>query len=355
MSFWRVAVLVEKEVFHGPRGFLLVWALVAPLLISLAISLLFGNLIQEKPRLGIVDEGESELVGLARDTTSISVRVYESDLAVRQAVTQGHVDVGIVLPAGFDAAVRQGNEARVTGYISDTSLARSGTVLGMTLFNLIREMIGQDAPVVVERVVLGDQTSVPWDQRLLPLVVLMAVFLGGLFLPATSVISEKERRTITAVLVTPVTPGEFFLSKGIVGVCLAMMAGVLILVLNRAFGTEPLLLVMVLALGATMAAALGLLLGVVLKDVTTLFAVWKSGGILLFGPAFVYMFPQIPEWVARVFPTYYLLQPVMDISQRGAGWASVSTNVLVLAVLDVALGIAVFFAIRRGSRRGAIA
>ena len=354
MSLWRVAVLVEKELFHGPRSFLLVWALVAPVLISLVISLVFGNLIQEKPRLGIVDEGDSELVGLARGTPSISVRVYDSDLAVRQAVTQGHVDVGIVLPAEFDASVRQGKETRVTGYISDTSLARSGTVLGVTLFNLIREMIGQDAPVAIEKVILGDRTSVPWDQRLLPLVVLMAVFLGGMFLPATSVISEKERRTITALFVTPVTPGEFFLAKGIVGIGLSVLSGVLILVLNRAFGAEPLLLVMVLALGAGMAAALGLLLGVVLKDVTTLFAVWKSGGILLFGPALVFMFPQIPEWVARLFPTYYLLQPVMEISQRGGGWASISTNVLVLVVLDVLLGIAVSLAVRRSSRRGTV-
>ena len=53
--------------------------------------------------------------------------------------------------------------------------------------------------------------------------------------------------------------------------------GILILVLNQAFGTEPLLLTMVLALGAIMAVELGMILGALVKEFTTLFAVRASG------------------------------------------------------------------------------
>jgi len=86
-----------------------------------------------------------------------------------------------------------------------------------------------------------------------------------------------------------------------------------------------------------MAAEIGLLLGALLKDWTTLFTVWKTGAIVLFAPAFVYLFPQIPEWVAKVFPTYYLIQPIVEISQRGGDWANIATSVFVLIGLDLIL------------------
>jgi len=181
----------------------------------------------------------------------------------------------------------------------------------------------------------------------LPLIVLMAVFLGGLFLPATSIINEKEKKTLEALVITPTTIGDVFLAKGLLGIILSLFMGLVILILNRAFGTEPVLLFLVLALGAIMAVEIGLLCGALIKDVTTMFAIWKFGGILLFGPALVYMFPQIPEWIGRIFPTYYLIQPIVEISQRGGGWPDIATNVFILVGLDLILIGVVTYVLRR--------
>lgn len=236
MSLRRIGLLVGKDLFRGPKNFILVWAVIAPVVISLVVSLIFGTLFTEKPRLGIVDEGNSQLVAMAQETASIISREYDSVFEVKEAVANGHVDVGIVLHADFDSSVRQGKKTHITGFVSGESLAKNGTILGVTLFDLIREVAGQEPPVEIESTTLGDEVSIPWNQRLLPLIVLMAVFLGGLFLPATSVINEKEKRTLTALLVTPTTIGDIFIAKGLVGVILSLFAGVVILLLNQAFG-----------------------------------------------------------------------------------------------------------------------
>ena len=83
------------------------------------------------------------------------------------------------------------------------------------------------------------------------------------------------------------------------------------------------------------------------KDVTTLFALMKGIGILLYAPAFVYMFPQIPQWIGRIFPTYYILKPVVEISQRGAGWPEIAPEVLITLVLTVIITV---IGIRLGTR-----
>ncbi len=59
MSLKRVSILLGKDLIHGPKNFIFVMALVAPVLISLLLSLIFGTLFTEKPKLGIADEGSS--------------------------------------------------------------------------------------------------------------------------------------------------------------------------------------------------------------------------------------------------------------------------------------------------------
>ena len=135
------------------------------------------------------------------------------------------------------------------------------------------------------------------------------------------------------------------------GVILSLFMGIFILILNQAFGTQPLLLVLVLFLGAIMAVELGLLAGALIKDITTLFAIWKFGGILLFGPAIVYMFPQIPEWVGRIFPTYYVIQPIVVLSQQGGGWSDIASGVFILIGLDLVLVGAVVLLVKKALRR----
>jgi len=350
MNVRRVGVLFCREILQGPKNFIFIWAIVAPVIISLIVSVVFGSLFSDKPDLGIVDRDESCLVTMAAELDSVTVRQYGTVQGMLTAIEDGSLDMGIVLPEGFDNAVLQGSEVGINAYISGESLAENRVILTVTIADLVRELAGQEAPVLVEITTLGEEESMPWNDRLLPLVVLMAVYLGGLFLPATSVINEKERKTMQALLVTPVTKTDVFAAKGLTGVVLSLVMGMVILLLNQVFGTEPALIILVLALGAIMAVEVGLLCGVYLKDVSSLFTIWKLGGILLFAPALVYIFPQIPEWVARIFPTYYLVQPIVALTLQGAGWSDIAGDVFVLAAIDAVLAMALVLLLRQTSR-----
>lgn len=347
MSLKRVGILLSKDFLQGPKNYIFVMAVVFPIVLSLVVSLVFGTLFSGKPKLGVVDEGSSQLVTMARELPSVVTKEYGTVFEVKQAVESGAVDIGIVLPANFDSAVIQGEEIEITAYIWGESLAKNRTILGVTIANLIRELAGQEAPVEIESITLGDEVSIPWNERLFPLIVLMAVFFGGLMLPATSIINEKEKKTLEALVITPTTIGDIFVSKGLFGIILSLFMGVVILILNQAFGAQPMLLILVLALGAIMAVELGLLLGALLKDWITLLTVWKTGALVLFAPTIVYMFPGIPQWIGKIFPTYYVIQPVFEISQRGGGWPDIATNVFILVGLDLILIGVVVFALRK--------
>ena len=67
MSLRRVGILLGKELLQGHKNFIFVWAVVAPIVISLVFSLLFGTWLSDKPKLGVVDEGSSQLMTMIND------------------------------------------------------------------------------------------------------------------------------------------------------------------------------------------------------------------------------------------------------------------------------------------------
>ncbi len=350
MSARRVAILLKRDLLQGSKSFIFLWAIVLPVLMSLVLTLVFGTLFSDQPRVGIADEGSSGLPGLARESRAIDLKEYGSAGDLENAMRIGAVDYGIVLPEGFDALVTAGQPVEVTAYIWGESLAKQRLIAQATMMDLVRELSGREPPVDVTINTIGEEASVPWSDRLLPLMVLMAVFIGGMFVPATSLVTEKQHHTLEAITVTPTTMAEVFLAKGILGFTVSLAMGLVILAMNRAFGSQPGLLAGVLALGAVMAAGLGLILGSFARDMSSMFAVFKFGGILLFAPAFFYFFPEIPQWIGQVFPTYYLVEPVVRISQEGAGWTAVAAHLFVLVGIDVLLAPLVALAMRRMMR-----
>jgi ABC-2 type transport system permease protein len=335
MNLRRILILLRKELFQGPRNMIFLFALVVPVVFTLVINLIFGNFFSGRSRLGIVDQGDSDLVPLAQDSAALIVRTFDTEAELRDATGRGVVDMGLSIPAGFDNHLRSSELAKITVYVWGESQMQNRVILGSALVSLMRQVAGQETPVQIVETVLGAGVNIPWEKRLLPFVVLMTITLSGAMVPATSMVTEKTKRTLSALAVSPTTVGEIYTAKALLGVILSMATGVLTLFLNQAFGGQPVLLLGVLLLGAIFSATLGIMAGSVVKDISTLFALVKSVGILLYAPAIIYMFPGIPQWIGRLFPTYYVLQPVLEISQENAGFAHIAPEVGALVGLIV--------------------
>lgn len=336
MSATRSWQVLRKDLRLGPRSPLLLWALVVPVLMTILIQGVFGDLFADEPRLGIVDEGDSAVAAEALTLPGVETTTRESGEELRDAVRDGSLDAGIVLPEGFDEAVRSGQRPPLEVWISGSSLPADRAVLTVAVLDLVRGVAGTSAPVDVETISLGEET-LPLDLRLLPLLVLYAVAIPGGFVPAASLVEEKQRGTLSAVLASPASVGEVLLAKGTLGMLLGTVAGVVTLVLNDAWGAEPLAVLLAVVVGAVMMAQVGVLLGSWADDASTMFTAWKGGGLLLFLPVVFFIWPGLPSWPARFFPTYYFLQPAYAVSAEGASLGAVAGNLGVGAGICLAL------------------
>jgi ABC-2 type transport system permease protein len=325
--------VLAKDLRLGPRSPIFLWVLALPLVFTFLVSAVFGGLFAPPARLAIVDEGSSAITTALRDVEGIEVSVLDDRGAMAAAVEAHDYDAGLYLPAGTDEALASGQRVELELLVSGRSLASTRLVVGVTTLDEVRAVAGAEPPVEVVVTTVGDQNWVPVEDRMLPFIVIYAVVIAGLFLPASSMVSEREQRTLDALLVTPVKMSEVLVGKGALGVVLAVLMGWVTLALNNALGAQPLAMTLFLLLGGVMMAEVGLVVGSWAKDSNTLFTTVKGGALLVVAPVLFTLFPSLPQWVAQLFPTYYFLQPIYDMAVTGTTFSD--------HLLELAVGLAI--------------
>lgn len=337
MSLTRASHILAKDLRLGPRSPIFLWAIGLPIVFTLLITAVFGDLFAPPPRLAVVDEGRSQITTALLAAEGLEVELVDDEQAMLAAVEAHDYDAGLVLPAGIDDSLAAGDPATLQFVVSGQSLASTRLVLAVTALQQARGVAGQQPPVDVQVTTVGDESWVPVEDRLLPLVVMYSVVIASLFLPASSLVEERQHRTLDAVLITPVRMSEVLLAKGALGVLLGVLMGAVTLAINQAFSGQAPALLLLLLIGAVMMAEVGIVLGCWARDGNTLFTAVKGGGILVIAPVLFTLFPDLPQWIARVFPTYYFLQPIYEISVQGSTLDRHGAQVAVAVALCAAL------------------
>ncbi len=333
----RVGTMLGRELKLGPRSPVVLMAIVLPLLMTFLVASVFGGLLESQPRLGVYSPDPTAVTAAAAELDGVRSVEYADEAAVRADIADHDLDAALILPPGFDDAVALGEAVEVTYLVSGQALASDRAVLAVSVTTLIRELAGSQAAVEVAVVTIGAEDFVPVGDRLIPLLVVYAVVVAALFVPAASVLDERTTGTLNAILVTPASIAEVLASKALFASALSMLMGVVTLVINQAFGGEILGIVLALLLGTAMLVQLGLILGLWVKDMNTLYTWIKAGGILIVLPGLLALFPTLPEWISMIAPTYYFLQPIYDLSVGGASVADVMPTLAVCLVITVAI------------------
>ena len=143
MKVLTIAWFNIVRLFRDRQGLVFVFAM--PIAIIVVFGLAFGG--QGVRELGIAnaDEGalSAEIVAMLDDPDgAVEIRAFGSPEALRDAVQHNRVDLGIVIPDGFDPAVRNGGTATVE------FVARPGEPIGAALRPLVDDVLRHQAVLV---------------------------------------------------------------------------------------------------------------------------------------------------------------------------------------------------------------
>ena len=147
MSPQRIWRVLRKDRELGPRSPILLWAIVMPVVATLLLQLVFGGLFAPQPRLAIMDLGSSEITAAYRQMEGIDVELLDDEAQLKARVEENQYDAGLILPAGFDEAVRAGERPLLEFFISGESLASNRIILSANTIDLVRTVEGAAAAV----------------------------------------------------------------------------------------------------------------------------------------------------------------------------------------------------------------
>ena len=114
MKALEIARISMLRTFRDRMG--LFFIVVLPMILVIVLGMTYGGM--NTARIGIADEDQTALSGAlggALQTTDVQleVRHYANVVELRDAVERGYVEIGLAIPAGYDATLRAGDQATV--------------------------------------------------------------------------------------------------------------------------------------------------------------------------------------------------------------------------------------------------
>jgi ABC-2 type transport system permease protein len=265
---------------------------------------------------------------------AIEIRSFETEEALIEAVDNGDVAVGLVLTR----AVLNGDAIPVY-YAPGTSESVRETFDSVLTMGL---NVG-DAPMLTNvsmtTEVLGPQAldaPTPMRDRLLPALVLViyAVEMMGL---AGLIVEEIENDTARGVLTTPLSLGQFFSAKAIMGVGLAVSQALALLAIIGVLFEAPLAIAAILLASGLLISGVAFVIASVSEDYMAVMG-WSILFILaMLIPALTLVAPGLASDAVRLIPSYFFVDALHQTINLGGGFGDITTHLVTLTVISLGL------------------
>ena len=348
-------VLVQKEFLQIRRNSFLPRLIIAfPILVMLLMPLIMTMDVRQV-NVAVVD--------LDRSTTSrriashINASEYltlaqtsaEYPLAM-EALEQGAVDVIVQIPDNFERDMTVATPERISITANAVNATKGG--MGMqyvvqTIARTLAELRGEKSPAKLSEFVTIQNRYNPtlnYRHYMIPaLMIILFILICG-FLPALSIVGEKESGTIEQINVTPISRFMFILSKlvpyWIIGLFVVTVA---MLVARLVYGLAP-----VGSIGAIYFGALLFILTISGFSLTianfsetmqqTMFVMFFFIMTFMLMSGLLTPIDSMPEWAQRftlILPPSYFVEILRSVYLKGTTVAELWTNYAALGIFAI--------------------
>lgn len=374
MKMLTIAWFNIVRLFRDRQGLVFVFAM--PIAIIVVFGLAFGG--QGVRELGIAnaDEGalSAEIVAMLDDPDgAVEIRAFGSPEALRDAVQHNRVDMGIVIPEGFDSAVRNGGTATVE------FVARPGEPIGAALRPLVDDVLRHQAVLVKAARFAMAERGIGFDEALAEArrhdeqlggvsvrsemtaeagiepgmngylmgaqsQLVMFIFMISMT-AAAQLIATRQLGISRRMYASPTPARTIILGEALGRFAVAMIQGLFIFLITAiVFGVEwgdPIAATLVLVAFALVSSGAAMLIGSIAQNPEQASSIGVGVAMLLaaFGGAMVppEVFPDIMRTLSHVTPHAWAIDAFRDLTLRDKDLLGILPQLAVLAGFAIAL------------------
>ena len=316
------------------------------------IYYLLPSQIDETIEIGIFAPTIASALAEPLGEEGITLSEYATDAALREAIVEGDLPVGVHFPEDTLTEIALGNRPMVDVYLSADLPEEFRDLYPILIEEWVALMAGTSLLVEFNEEILGVDMAgslTPTRDRMLPLLAVFVLMVEVLGL-ASLISEEVTAGTIRALLITPLSTEGLFTAKGIFGVTFAFVQVTLLMLVTGGLIKQPLLILLILFVSAIMVTGIAFLLASASKDMMSV--MWKGmlAIVILAIPAMNVLLPGLTsDWI-KVIPSYYLVDAVHQVVNFDAGWGAVWSNILMLAAFAAVFLLLGVAALRRQFR-----
>jgi ABC-2 type transport system permease protein len=376
MKTLEIARISILRTFRDRMG--LFFIVVLPMILVIVLGVTYGGM--NGARIGVADADGSKLstaliAGIDGSDIHLDIRTYATSAELRDAVERGFVELGIAVPAGYDAALRSGGQGRieligqprsyapVVRTAVESAIARQRAVVSAARFASQTDGVSFDEALIeagaaqpgiagmsvamesVADAIVNPNGFAVGAQSQVILFMFLSSMTGAAVLVSTRTLGISRREFSTPTSVRAIIAGEalgrfvFALFQG----------GFIVVASSLLFGVNwidlPATAAIVIAFAAVASGA-AMLVGSLVRNEHQVAALGPGLGMLfgLLGGTMVppEVFPSIMRTLSHVTPHAWAMDAFHQLLLRGGGFVDVLPQVGVLtAFAMVVLGLAV--------------
>lgn len=244
MRLQRVGAIFRKDLRDAVRDARVLIAILIPLGVGVLYSFMFQNTpTVPTATLAYVASDATvlppRLTAVIGSSARVSIVRVTSDAEAAQRIASKQADVGLVIPAGFDAAVSHGETPKLTVLRSSTP-SIGGAIVLATLDATLRQMAGQHPPATLHMVTVPvaqagfEAVYTQLGLRAYFTLASVLMLVGMIAMLAVPIVlgEEREKKTLDALAMIA-SFQEVIAAKALLGMTYILVAVPLLLLVTR--------------------------------------------------------------------------------------------------------------------------
>ena len=346
--------------------------LLTPIILAVLFAVVTNLFGSHKTDILVYNPGNSAVVQVvagAFSNSQITTVNSPADVAAAFGPNGSHKSstyaVGLVIPTGFDASLRQGSHPQMSLYVNgdDVDIQQRQLLLS-AVTDYARTIANPLPPAKITTATINPPAPTNVGQDLSTLYITMSLlvsFLVGTSLLPGLLVEEKERKTLRMLMVSPASFGDVVVGKLLVGLGYQLILSLVVMVIQGGFiGQVPLVLFFLL-MGAGFSLSLGLLFGSIFQTSSAVGAVAGMVSIIYIipgifvGPLFQAFQGNIAVQLVRILPSYYMADGIYNaLTNKTVFSDALLDMIVILGCTVILLGLSVWTLRRQASVVAAI-
>lgn len=342
MNFKNIFILTKKDLTLFFRNKFFSFITILGIVAYIIIYFTMPKTTEDKMKIGIYSEIPLTKVYYFLESHDVILYKANSYIDLKDKVSKKDISFGVY----FSKDSREKNILKII-VTSDTEeeMKDAYEYIGKELFHT---EFGYPLNIESENEIIGVDLAgkqIPIGKRLIPILAFFLIITETLGL--SNLISEElENKTIFALLSTPVTVGEIFFSKGVLGLITTLLPSMLFIIVTFGFKNFPSILLLLL-LGSLFTISIGFLVGSVAKDLMSIIGYGMVIFIIFLIPSFSILAPgTLSSWI-KIIPSFYIVDGLHKIINFNSSLNAITFNILILIITSLTLFLFSSFILKR--------